>query len=191
MEKITYQIEFFGYWHAGSGLSGATYADSLANKDAKNLPFIPGKTLKGLLRDAAEQINQFDESVVSHRFIEKIFGVNPGANKNPSIEKEGCAFFTNATLSENLSKNIEENNLSSELYQVISSTRINEDGQAEDSSLRQIEVSVPVSLYACIENFPGEYVDELKSCFGWIKQLGQNRNRGLGRCHFSILNESK
>ena len=47
---ITYTIEFFSYWHCGSGLSAGADVDSLVIKDAIGMPFVPGKTIKGLIR---------------------------------------------------------------------------------------------------------------------------------------------
>jgi CRISPR/Cas system CMR subunit Cmr4 (Cas7 group RAMP superfamily) len=51
MNTIAYQIDFFSYWHASSGLAGGAYADLLVNKTREGLPYIPGRTLKGLLRE--------------------------------------------------------------------------------------------------------------------------------------------
>lgn len=185
-KKIIYQIDFFSYWHAGSGLSGSTYADSVVNKNENGLPVIPGKTIKGLLREAAENINQLDKNLVSDNFIVDVFGVSADDTTNPA--KEAKAFFTNATLSKKLSEDILEKDLTENLYHVISSTRIDENGQANDGSLRQLEVSVPITLYGSIEQFPdSNYENDLENCLKWIKQLGQSRNRGLGKCKFSIV----
>lgn len=187
-KTITFQIEFFNYWHSGSGLSGATYADSIVNKTDENLPFIPGKTLKGLLRDAAEKINELSSNLVSQDFILKVFGKD-GSEKKTTKEDEGQAFFTNAYLSENLSRKIKRDGLSEKLFTVISSTQIDKEGQAAEGSLRQMEVTIPLTIYAKIENFPEGMEYQLKHCMGWIKQMGQNRNRGLGKCKFSILKQ--
>ena len=79
--------------------------------------------------------------------------------------------------------------LTDSLYQVISSTQIDESGQAKDQSLRQLEVTVPLTLYASIEHLlKEEYKEQMQHCFNWIKQMGVNRNRGLGKCKFSIFN---
>src|SRR5690625_3321852 len=187
-KTLIYKIEFFNYWHSGSGLSGSTYADSIVNKTERNLPFIPGKTLKGLLRDAAERINALNPDLVGNNFISVVFGKRSD-DKQSTKEEEGVAFFTNALLSEDLSDRIEndKNNLSDSLYTVISSTKIDKNGQAEDGSLRQLEVTIPVTLYAGIEHFPTDYEEEIKYCMDWIKEMGQNRNRGLGKCKFSIV----
>lgn len=185
--KITYQIEFFSYWHAGSGLAGSTYADSVVNKNEDNLPLIPGKTIKGLLREAAENINELNKQMVSDEFILDVFGEREEGGA-ADYKKEGKAFFTNVGLSKTLSENILKSNFTEDLYHVISSTRIDVNGQAEDGSLRQLEVTVPITVYGTIEQFPNtRYQTQLKNCFKWIKQLGQNRNRGLGKCKFSIV----
>lgn len=183
---ILYQIEFFSYWHSGSGLAGSTYADSIVNKTERNLPFIPGKTLKGLLRDAAERIYELNPGFFEQNFIQDVFGKRSDDEK-ATKEDEGRAFFTNALLSEELSEKIVESKLSENLYTVLSSTQIDEHGQAANGSLRQLEVTIPVTLYAAIEHFPDKYEKEIQHCMDWIKEMGQNRNRGLGRCKFSLL----
>lgn len=185
-KTIIYQIEFYNFWHSGSGLSGSTYADSIVNKTDENLPFIPGKTLKGLLRDAAERINELNSYFVSQDFINKVFGKD-GAKGEATKEDEAQAFFSNAYLSESLGENIVKNNLIENLYKTISSTQIDEFGQAKEGSLRQLEVTIPLTIYAKSEHFPEGLEDQLTHCFNWIKQIGQNRNRGLGKCKFSIV----
>ncbi len=184
---ITYQVEFFSYWHAGSGLAGSTYADSMVNKDESNLPLIPGKSIKGLLREAAETLNLLDKKLVSDEFIADVFGDRSEEGK-ANLKKEGKAFFGNVGLSKVLSEGIIHSGLTPDLYHVISSTKIDANGQAQDGSLRQLEVTVPLTMYGQIEHFPGQgYETQLENCFKWVKQLGQSRNRGLGRCKFSIV----
>ncbi|MGB1217231.1 MAG: RAMP superfamily CRISPR-associated protein, partial [Saprospiraceae bacterium] len=72
-----YTIEFHSYWHVGSGLFGGTEADNLVNKDKVGLPYIPGKTLKGLLRQAATELMELDDSFVTQSFIDDVFGEKP------------------------------------------------------------------------------------------------------------------
>ena len=52
MSTIKYEIEFFSNWHCGSGLAAGADVDALVIKDQEGLPYIPGRTLKGLLREA-------------------------------------------------------------------------------------------------------------------------------------------
>jgi CRISPR/Cas system CSM-associated protein Csm3 (group 7 of RAMP superfamily) len=186
---ISYQIEIYSFWHIGSGLTGGASADNLVNKNEEYLPFIPGKTIKGLLREAATVLNQLDESNSYSQFIKDVFGDDNSSGVSNSLE--GKAFFYSAELSQNLSKAIVNEKLAKDLYQVISSTAINEFGQAIDGSLRQLEVTVPLLLYGIIEHFPenddDNYIKKIENCFKWVKHIGVNRNRGLGRCNFSKI----
>ncbi|MDD2650440.1 MAG: RAMP superfamily CRISPR-associated protein, partial [Candidatus Cloacimonetes bacterium] len=56
MADFIYQVKFLSDWHCGSGLTSGSDVDALVIKDQNNLPIIPGKTIKGLLREAAETI---------------------------------------------------------------------------------------------------------------------------------------
>jgi CRISPR/Cas system CSM-associated protein Csm3 (group 7 of RAMP superfamily) len=180
MSKIIYKIQFFDYWHAGSGLAGSTYADSIVHKTDDDLPMIPGRTVKGLLRDAAKTINGFDNSLITNQFIVDVFGKE---------DMPTTCFFSNATLSQKLAEKIIQENRQYALYQVLSSTQIDADGQAKEGSLRQLEVTIPIILYGMIDDFPNNhsYRAQIIHCLNWVKQLGLNRNRGLGRCQFSII----
>lgn len=191
MKTIHYQIRFFSYWHTGSGLSGGAYTDLLVNKTKQNLPFIPGRTLKGLFREAGVMINGFDSSLVSQDFIYQVFGESPDENKMQKelYTKEALSYFSNANLSENATKGIIESKKQPFLYEILASTKIDKQGLAEDGTLRQMEVTVPLTLYGMIEHFPdrSDFIEQLTYCMNWVKRLGLNRNRGLGRCEFSIV----
>ena len=49
---LYYNLTFFTDWHCGSGLAAGADVDTLVVKDKNGLPFVPGKTLKGLIREA-------------------------------------------------------------------------------------------------------------------------------------------
>jgi len=185
MNTITYQIDFFTFWHAGSGLSGGAEANLIVIKNQKGLPFIPGRTLKGLLREAAMLLNKLDDQLVTTSFIETVFGV--GENEETQQNgKMGTCYFGNAELSQYLSEKISDEQRN-QLYHVLASTAIDKLGQAKEGSLRQMEVCIPLTLYANIEQFPSDSdnLKQLEYCFQWIKKMGSTRSRGLGRCNFS------
>lgn len=189
MNTIEYHIEFFSYWHASSGLASSTYADLLVNKTREGLPYIPGRTLKGLLREAAETIRKLDPMYITDEFIIDVFGEAP-TEKDLDKElatTEALCFFTNANLSTFLVNSISEEQKPF-LFSILASTKIDEYGVATDTTLRQLEVTVPLILFASIENFPDkkDYKQQLLYCFQWIKRMGLNRSRGLGRCRFSM-----
>jgi CRISPR/Cas system CSM-associated protein Csm3 (group 7 of RAMP superfamily) len=189
MKKIKYEIEFFTDWHAGSGLAAGADLDATVVKDKNGLPFLPGKTIKGLLKEADETMRD------SNEILKSAFGFNPEEldktkeDYEKEIEKsKGTMFFTNAVLSDAEKNLILEGNLKAHLYRAISSTAIDDDGIAKDHSLRKIEVTVPCKLYGEILNVPDDIFDGLVNGLKFVKRLGVNRNRGLGRCKFSLTN---
>lgn len=184
-------MEFFSYWHTGSGLSAGAEANLEVIKNEHNLPYIPGRTLKGLLRDAAERIHALNNSMVSRAFIESVFGLGQdsvGQDQQGQREIQSACFFSNAELSPWLTSHLTPQ-LSAQLYEVLASTAIDERGLAKDQTLRQMEVIIPLTLYAAIEYFPDSDANrkQLSYCFQWIKRMGANRTRGLGNCQFTFF----
>jgi hypothetical protein len=161
---MNYTITFYTYWHCGSGLSGGSSSDAEVVKDDANLPFVPGKTLKGHLREAAELLG--DE-----QFVERCFGRED--------DLPGHCRFDDATLPVVLSKSE-----SKYLYHRLSATKIDpESGTAQDDTLRSIEAVVPLTLQGRIGGLENEedraqMIEAMKR----VKRIGLRRHRGLGRC---------
>jgi CRISPR/Cas system CSM-associated protein Csm3 (group 7 of RAMP superfamily) len=177
---ITYQIQFHSFWHSGSGLSGGVVTDANVLKTDNGLPYIAGKTLKGLLREAAMVLKDTGTKFISDDFMPEVFGKS-------NIDKGTECHFTNAYLSENLGKKLEGREQM--LYQEIASTAIDSNGQAIKHSLREMEVTIPLVLYAQIIDFPNTegFEKELNYCLQYVKEMGTKRHRGLGRCDWSIV----
>lgn len=175
--KIKYKIEFHTDWHCGSGLAAGADVDALVVKDKNGMPFIPGKTIKGLVREAVEEIRHIQEKGTDEN-LKKAFGYFD----NKDEKKKGSMFFVNATLEEKEYKTIISNDAARFMFRDIASTAIGNEGIAKDHSLRKMEVVVPCTLCGTIHDVPEDIVDEIIKSLGFIKRLGQNRNRGLGRC---------
>ena len=166
MKTLTYTITFLDYWHLSSGLSAGTKLDSSVVKDAQGLPYAPGKTLKGLFREMAAHIDTGFESLC--------FG--------DKGNQQGACYFSNAILQTQEAQEIVDHQLQNHLYEVIASTKIGANGIAEDKTLREIEVVIPVTLHGTIENIPQEHAHNMKKAIEMVKRMGLNRSRGLGRC---------
>lgn len=179
MQKITYTIRFFSYWHCGSGLSAGATLDELVIKDKKRMPFIPGRTIKGLVREAAENYLRFSGKEELIAMLDAAFGLEASTE---NIGNMGCMHFENAVLSEKEYLAIVNNNAQDYLYEKLTSTAIGKNGVAKDFSLRSIEVTVPCTLCGTIMNVPEQLRTVLVDSLGLIKRIGQKRNRGLGRC---------
>ena len=179
MSTIKYEIEFLSNWHCGSGLAAGADVDALVIKDKYGLPYIPGRTIKGLLREAADILNDNKET------INLVFGVS-GDDKNHTV---GASYFSNAVLPETECKYIMEHNLQDYLFETFASTKIDENGIAQDHSLRKIQTVVPCKLEGEILNVPEGTTPMIDEAMRFIKRLGTGRNRGYGRCKITIKKE--
>ena len=193
---IKYKIEFHTDWHCGSGLAAGADVDALVVKDKNGMPFIPGKTMKGLVREAVEELffltDGFKNEDKVKDFIKtfgnsedrdaKIYVVPTGLEESKDFMKRSEAFFTNAVLNKAEYDAIDVNDAARFMYRDIASTSIKENGIAKVHSLRKMQVVVPCTLYGEILNVPEDMADEIIQSFGFIKRMGQSRNRGLGRC---------
>lgn len=163
---MIYKITFFDYWHLSSGLSGGAKYDNSVIKDSNGFPYVPGKTIKGLLREYAQG-----------EFLDTCFGKEG--------ELAGICYFSNAVLSQQARKTIGNNK--QYMFDLISSTAIDENGVAKTGSLREIEVVIPVVMYGCIDNIPENFEKQMITTLKKVKRMGLNRTRGLGRCAFEVL----
>lgn len=179
-KTINITIRFFSQWHCGSGTSAGADVDELVVKDKNGMPYIPGKTLKGLIREATEDYVSFSsQSEALGTLLAETFGKELGETPEQTA---GCAHFGNAVLEGTEYKAIVENHAQQYMYDKITTTAIDDDGIAKDHSLRSMEVVLPCTLYASITGVPEDLADILSESFGMIKRMGQKRNRGLGRC---------
>ena len=72
-------------------------------------------------------------------------------------------------------------------------TSIENSGVAKKGSLHTMETTIPCKLYSEITGFSDDTKskEQIEFCFQWVKRLGQNRHRGLGRCHFQLIKEQE
>lgn len=188
---LTFNIQ--SYWHIGSGVEGGAYADALVLKNNYQLPYLPGKGIKGLLKEAfsiAEEHNWLGSNIDG--LIDLLFGVE-GKSGN---DTQGLIQFTSATLSESEIQYFQkEKSARSNLFTVISSTAIDEkSGVAKATSLRNLEVTIPMELTSTLsinkahpkaaENL--RQIEEkmeqwLILILPLITNLGAKRFRGLGQ----------
>ena len=112
---MKYKVTFLDYWHLSSGLSAGSKLDSTVTRDENGLPYIPGKTIKGLIREIAELSN-------NKEFVTKCFG---------SSSDMGECNFSNVEIEENTKKTIINNSLQNQLFNEIASTKIDKNGIAE------------------------------------------------------------
>lgn len=184
MKNIDYTITFVDYWHIGSGLSGGTDVDQLVLKDSHKLPIIPGKTIKGLIREAAFFLADCDQTRVSKQWINNAMGES--SDESVGIVPSGRLFFSDATVSKQFEVELNTAYVPY-LYHKVASTKIDKNtGVSSKGSLRKVEVTLPIRLHASILNIEDADVATIENCMQMIKRMGMSRNRGFGRCIWEI-----
>jgi CRISPR/Cas system CSM-associated protein Csm3 (group 7 of RAMP superfamily) len=186
METISgnFIFNFLSEWHCSSGLTGTSEIDLTVIKGDDGFPYIPGRTVKGLLRDFARTVYEASGDEKWKKFIKNIFGEEG--------DMAGKVIFSNAVVPYGLKESI--NNIETEknkpavqyIYKRRTFTKIDENtGVAEDKTLRSIEFTIPlvlISEWRSNEEITTEEINLLELCAKGIKRLGLNRNRGFGRC---------
>jgi len=180
--ELKYKITLHSLWHCGSGESKGADIDALVIKDDSGLPYIPGKTIKGLIKDGMLTIQDYQPELVQESDIKIIFGVEG--------KSTGFCFFKNAIVPKQIHEFLSSekgDSYKKQLFNKISSTAINSlTGIADEHSLRSIEVTIPMELEGEIIDVPEEFKGKIETAIMLIKNLGVGRNKGLGRCTFSM-----
>lgn len=193
---------------AGSGYSYAGIVDSDVCYDSYGFPYIAARRLKGCLREAAELIG------VAKEEIGKIFGQG-GEEKVSGIYIDNAYIESYAELRKDCEKldkqyrkYITRQNILSQFTSVKAQTKIEKSGTAKDNSLRftrtvnhysplapkkemcfraQVEMpDEPERNEAEREKNLEETVDQLKKIAKALRNIGMNRNRGLGSVRCSL-----
>lgn len=178
MKKLSYTLEFFSPWHCGSGMGGGDDADYQPITDHRGLPFVPGKTIKGLCLEAAHILLPAE-----HRA--RIFGT--ATEHDNAASTQGSAFWSNAEIPRETQAHIAD---AGHLLQARYFVKLDEDGMAVDKSLRRGEYAIPMTLQGTVEHLEDEDVAYVADCLAFVKQLGLQRTRGFGRCQFTVTQET-
>lgn len=188
MPSALITFSFLSPWQMGSGFGEGAHLDALPVKTAAGLPYIPGRSLKGLFREAAqlaEECGQLPPDTTVNLFGTRDSGLSRYETT------PGCLQFTNATLGEAMEQwALNEHNCQAvrELYMPLASTAIDTNGLADDKTLRKIEVVLPVSLTATV-SCSVEHANDLAllhKVAPLIRQAGTDRHRGLGRVQVTV-----
>ncbi len=206
-------VSLHDYWHCATGRTERVGSGArVARKDG--LPLVPGRTLRGLLREAVRQAELFGH-------------LNPGAtiwlfgqegSGQPRSEDDlveirhgttpGALVVDDATLSrawrdwartrspEQEQEGLDRLDLMGE---ILHATRIDREGQVADGSLRSMEVMPPMTLAAPLTLDPpprclvpdwareADWRTVLTTALPLLRGLGSHRNRGLGRVTATLM----
>ncbi|WP_422362528.1 RAMP superfamily CRISPR-associated protein [Pyruvatibacter mobilis] len=199
-ERAVVIIEFTGYWRCSTGRGTAAALDSVVARDAAGLPVVPGRTLKGILRDA---VNRLHGTVLGDLLFGSS-GFDRSGNEPVPLSDTfaGRLQVSSAYVDEDVrawmltqpAGSAESAAMRETLFTSLAQTAINErTGTAEDYSLRVAEVALPLTLTADISllttaagDLPDDWVSKLDEACCLIEGIGGNRTRGLGRCSVTV-----
>ncbi len=175
-------------WLIAGGESTLGTADMAPMRDVEGLPTIPGRTLRGLLREAVSLIDDCERSAHTQR----IFGTRKSATDTAN-EGDGTLRVSNALLIDNIAKDCNTTDARADLFATIRRTALNTATRsAKTGSLREMEVAIAgLELVADLECATDFDLQLLAFAAGLVRSLGHSRSRGLGRCHLEIWRDGK
>lgn len=211
MERLTLHVTFLSPWHCGAGHGGGSNVDAAVVRDDLGLPYVPGRTLKGVLRHALDRVESWGHLknlTGPASATQRLFGSRHGDFGRRTLP--GCLAIDNARLPEaelswlsgvDRQKRVD---ITGQMIKVMQSTAIAEaTGTARAKTLRSMEVAIPMTLQAevtyCLPADPGWAVElkdgiadpapHWKSCLDaalpLVTAIGANRTRGYGRVRLS------
>lgn len=186
---IILDVQVLSYWRAGTGQDRPGTLDAVCARDEYGLPMIPGKHLKGLLRDAVRRAHGFGWSELTEVCL---FGGEAGQQNEGEFQGtiDGRLRVGSAFLSEPERGALKcDDGLAARLFETVRSTKIGPTGVADPGSLRFEEVAIPMSLEAELTplgELPGDWHQGLEDALTLVRAIGARRTRGLGRCLLSL-----
>ncbi|MDA0129452.1 RAMP superfamily CRISPR-associated protein [Vibrio sp. MarTm2] len=194
-QQLTLSFDIRSEWHISTGDEGGAYADALMLKDQNHLPYISGRSVRGLLKEAF-QIAQDNQWLVDQpHLVNLLFG-----EEGEQTSSQGLLRITNATLSgEEIAyfKEHKQSGAHKQLYRVHYATAIdNRTGVAKEGSLRGMEVAAPMTLTSTVslnnhhpnvnEFDNSTLVELINSVTPLITNVGAKKHRGYGQAFVTV-----
>ncbi len=202
IEAKTLRIDILDWWHCGTGIGGG-FADARIDRDPEGLPCVPGRHLKGILRDAALRAERWD--ALPRDATVELFGGDPAETEELDPEaprprpEPGALRVSTARLAPEVRARLRRDpRLRAVLTALFAQTAVDPvTGTAREKHLRRMEMTVPLELFAEVR-WIGRQVGALADCwphlladavFPLVFALGADRTRGLGRVELSWVEE--
>jgi len=198
--KLT--VKFLSDWHVGEGASGFGHIDRLVRRDASDqLPYVPAKTVTGILRDACERaayaLDDGSDGKWS-KFCRQLFGVQSKGATDTGHTTDAAVWFGPAHYSEALRQALNCPQQGPALRHALTfikpGSKIGADGMSMEKMLRLEEVAVAGSELeadwwlgsALTESQRSAALALLYAGTRIAERLGAKRRRGNGRCLLTL-----
>lgn len=189
MISATIRIDFDSEWLVAGGESTIGSADMAPVRDADNLPYIPGRSLRGVLREAVAMVDDATNS----QHASRIFGTRSTADSNDETAVGGSSHIGSAYLAKEFADACSNADSRADLFMSIKRTKIDSESHtAARGSLREMEVCIPgLVLIADIEVASDNDLSVLAFASGLVRSIGHSKSRGLGRCRLTVMRDGK
>jgi hypothetical protein len=203
-------------WICGSGKGSGKLHDAVGVRDEAGLPYVPGRHLKGLLRDAVERMPELTvggDAAGGEELATFLFGPRASADIRESAADYffGLLQISSASLSTMDRASLlglSDADRERALFVTAQSTAIDcETGTARDKTLRSSQLAVPMPVYAIIGSDPSPFADRelhpfekalvagewktvIRDACALVRSIGANRQRGAGRVVVSIFEDA-
>jgi hypothetical protein len=198
------ELKIHSYWHIGSTAAAGPDVDAEPARTAWRLPYVPGRTLRGLLRDAMRLTATFDGIGFTMGDVARWFGSDPTGDDPDSEQREkqiqsarwrtepGLVRVGSAELGKSEAERSAWQTLGrcgkgevDRLFHRIAQTAVDEEtGVAATSTLRSQRVAVPMVLWASLtvpDTEALKWRDAVRKSLPQLVELGSHRTRGFGR----------
>jgi hypothetical protein len=197
MNGARLMLDIQSYWHPGTGRGSAFHLDAVTHAGADGLPRLPGRTLKGLLRDALYRAENWGWPETPTGSTEQLFGT---AADGERLSTPGLLRVSDATLPEPVAGYLggtkPGRKLIPGLYREHFSTAMDpRTGVAKSRTLRGMRVVVPLTLEAVIDEVPGvaavaDWRARITAVLPLVTAVGAYRSRGFGRARLHWAEEA-
>jgi len=179
-QTATVTIRFSDYWLSSTGGSGQGDLDTICHRDTDGCPALPMTQVKGMLRETAERLWPAAE-------VDNLFGERDADDRTPLAG--ALRFAGEARLSAGERAYFAANLAArAALFGRLRSTRINDQGVADDNMLRTAEVAVPLEINGRVDwnsvdgaALDDHWVGELDQLCKLTFAFGHGKMDGLGR----------
>jgi len=188
--EATLRIRFTGFWVAGTGTSRGRHVDVVTHRDQLGLPSMPMTQIKGQLRETADRLAIGGHAGWTGNRVLELFGTRTTARADPLGHNDTLSgmlgFRGEARLPKELHALLCDGKKSRQLFRRLAATQIDEDGVAQDKTLRAIEAVVPLTLEGTVIWIGGtppapSWTDQLDELCAATLAFGKLKADGYGR----------
>ena len=170
--EATLRIRFTGFWIAGTGASLGRHVDVVTHRDRLGLPAMPMTQIKGQLRETANRLATAGHAGWTEDHVLDLFGTRTIAGTDllghDDTQSGMLGFRGEARLPRAVHALLCKGKQSECLFRRLAATKIDEDGVAQDKTLRAIEAVVPLMLEGTVA-----WIGATPPAAGWIDRLDE------------------